>query len=242
MHVHNETINIHSHSIGDVLFFSLPYVTYNNLSAYGELSLADVIVFSTFFFGVAICFLFSSTFHTFANHSPRINVIGNQLDYLGIVILMWGSTIPSVFYGFYCDFRLQLQYWVVISVLATACVYTTLNARFRTPQLRPYRALMYTGLGLSAIGFISHGLIRYGWSTQVNRMSLDWMALMAVFNLTGAILYAVRIPEKMFPRTFDILGNSHQSLHVFVVFAGLAHMFGLLRAFRHTHDASFKCR
>ena len=38
-------------------------------------------------------------------------MFGNQLDYLGIVILMWGSTIPSIYYGFYCDPGLQKAYW-----------------------------------------------------------------------------------------------------------------------------------
>lgn len=242
LQVHNETVNIYSHLLGAVLFFGLPVLCYRSLSLPGILDLADIIVFSTFFFGVAVCFLLSSTFHTFANHSPRVNVLGNQLDYLGIVILMWGSTIPSVYYGFYCNPRLQWQYWAIVSALAVACTITTLNSRFRSPQLRPYRALMYTGLGLSAIGFVSHGLVRFGWETQLQRMSLDWMAWMAILNLTGAALYAVRLPEKRFPRRFDIWGSSHQLLHIFVILAALAHMFGLIRAFRHIHDRSFKCR
>src|SRR5947207_1397509 len=28
---------------------------------------------------------------------------------------MWGSTIPTVYYGFYCDPRLQRLYWSVVS-------------------------------------------------------------------------------------------------------------------------------
>ena len=42
-------------------------------------------------------------------------MFGNQLDYLGIVILMWGSTIPSIYYGFYCDPTLQKAYWINVS-------------------------------------------------------------------------------------------------------------------------------
>jgi adiponectin receptor len=52
---------------------------------------------------------------------------------------------------------------------------------------------MYSGLGLSAIAFIIHGLLIHGWEIQNRRMSLDWMALMASFNLTGAIAYASRV-------------------------------------------------
>jgi adiponectin receptor len=49
------------------------------------------------------------------NHSKRVAVYGNQLDYIGIVVLMWGSTIPSIYYGFYCDPNLQTLYWFVVS-------------------------------------------------------------------------------------------------------------------------------
>ena len=241
--VHNETINIHSHSLGAILFLTLPYIThkYFNYSRLTMIDTADIIVFSTFIFGVATCFLLSSTFHTFANHSPRINILGNQLDYLGIVILMWGSTIPSVYYGFYCDPHLQKQYWMIVTALAMACIVTTFNARFRSPALRPYRALMYTALGFSALGFVTHGLVLYGWETQKWRMSLDWMGLMTVLNLTGALAYAARVPEKSNPRRFDILGNSHQILHVMVILAALAHMCGLFLAFEHVHDSAFIC-
>lgn len=50
-----------------------------------------------------------------ANHSERVASFWNQLDYVGVVVLMWGSTIPSVYYGFYCDPKLQYLYWCVVS-------------------------------------------------------------------------------------------------------------------------------
>ena len=52
---------------------------------------------------------------------------------------------------------------------------------------------MYACLGLSAVVFIIHGLLMYGWKTQLNRMSLDRMGLMALLNLTGAYTYAARV-------------------------------------------------
>lgn len=30
-----------------------------------------------------------------------------SLDYLGILVLMWGASIPTIYYGFYCDHSLQ---------------------------------------------------------------------------------------------------------------------------------------
>ena len=67
------------------------------------------------------------------------------------------------------------------------------------------------------------------------------MAVMAVFNVTGAVTYATRFPEKLRLLKYDIYGNSHQVLHVAVVLAGLAHMFGLFRAFNYLHTYGSAC-
>lgn len=73
------------------------------------------------------------------------------------------------------------------------CAAATLHPRFRNPSWRPYRAAMYASLGLSAIIFITHGALLYGWILQKQRMSLDRMGLMALSNLTGAYAYATRV-------------------------------------------------
>lgn len=52
---------------------------------------------------------------------------------------------------------------------------------------------MYAGLGLSAVIFVIHGILLHGWALQNQRMSLNWMALMATFNLLGATIYAARV-------------------------------------------------
>jgi len=227
-------VNIHSHLFGSILFLLLPLYAYQGVySRYSNARAADIVVFSTFFYGVAICFFLSATFHIFANHSPQVATFGNQLDYLGVVILMWGSTIPSIYYGLCADPDLQKFYWTLVSVLAAVCAIATLHPKFRGPSFRPYRAAMYAGLGLSAVGFIVNGLMLHGWEIQNQRMSLDWMILMAVLNLVGATIYAARIPEKWHAEFYDIFGGSHQILHFMVIFAGLAHMMGLFRAFDH---------
>lgn len=52
---------------------------------------------------------------------------------------------------------------------------------------------MYSGLGLSFIIPIVHGVTKFGWETQMQRMSLDWMAVMAGLNLAGGGIYALRV-------------------------------------------------
>lgn len=110
---------------------------------------------------------------------------------------------------------------------------------------------MYNALGLSGVIFIIHAVSLHGFAEANRRMSLGWMAAMALLNLIGAAAYTARasldaepetisdsdqIPEKLHPGHFDLYGSSHQILHFTVVFAGLAHAFGLLRAYRYHHD------
>ncbi len=58
-------------------------------------------------------------FHTIMNHSQRVAQFGVQLDYQGIVLLMWGASIPLIYYGFYCDRKLQHIYWGLVNSLYT---------------------------------------------------------------------------------------------------------------------------
>ena len=78
-------------------------------------------------------------------------------------------------------------------MLACICSVVTFHPGFRTPNFRPYRAAMYAALGLSAVAFVLHGVALHGWTEQNQRMSLNWMILMALLNLIGAAIYAFRV-------------------------------------------------
>ena len=106
---------------------------------------------------------------------------------------MWGSTIPCVYYGFYCNATRQKIYWSMVSILAGGCIFATLTPSFQGPKFRVFRTIMYSSLGLSFVIPITDSIIVYGWETQLKRMSLDWMLAMATFNLTGAAAYALRV-------------------------------------------------
>ena len=114
---HNETVNIYSHLLPALLSLPLAMVLYKTIQPrYEQATQSDVIAFSCFFSGAALCLGMSATFHTISNHSPMVNRIGNQLDYVGIVLLITGSFVPSVYYGFWCDRRLQNLYWTMVGV------------------------------------------------------------------------------------------------------------------------------
>lgn len=56
---------------------------------------------------------------------------------------------------------------------------------------------------------------------------------LAVINFSGAALYAARIPERWFPGTFDLVGQSHNWMHVLVFTGAVVRLIGLLDVAEH---------
>lgn len=115
-YLHNESVNIYSHLLGAIGFSTASWVLYSIIKPrYESATSSDVLAFGCFFLGAALCLGMSATYHTISNHSPMVAKFGNKLDYVGIVFLITGSFIPSVFYGFYCHPHLQEFYWTMVS-------------------------------------------------------------------------------------------------------------------------------
>ena len=106
---------------------------------------------------------------------------------------------------------------------------------FRTPEWRPFRAMMFAGLGLSGVGPMAIGLVLDGYQKLEDSMSLSWVAAHGALYLFGALLYATRFPERRYPGKFDIWGNSHQIFHICVLLAAGTHLYGMAKAFDHHH-------
>ena len=72
-HLHNESVNIHSHLSGAWIFFFIA------LSVYAfqpqPVTSADIIAFLFFFFGAVVCLAISATYHTVSNHSPKARLL-----------------------------------------------------------------------------------------------------------------------------------------------------------------------
>ncbi|KAM0247784.1 hypothetical protein ACHAP5_003792 [Fusarium lateritium] len=235
-YMHNESVNIWSHLLGAIVFLaSAAYVDRVIRPRYASASSTDVLVFACFFGGAVVCLGMSATFHTLLNHSATVAKWGNKLDYTGIVALIVGSYVPALYYGFFCLPNLMTAYLWVICILGTGCGLVSWIERFRTPTWRPYRTMMFIGLGVSGVVPVIHGTCIYGLQGLEERMSLSWVVLHGAMYIFGAVLYAARWPERSAPGSFDIWGNSHQIFHVFVILAAVTHFYGMAKAFDYHH-------
>lgn len=233
-YLHNEYVNVYTHLAGAVLAISCAALL---RAATSTAPATDVAVFACFFVGAAGCLAMSATYHLLANHSAAVARRGNALDYLGIVALIWGSFVPSIYYGFHDRPALVRLYWTMISTLGAGCATVSLSGSFRTPPWRPLRAAMFVGMGLSALVPVAHGLCLYGVDRMHDRIGLRWLLLQGFLYVLGALIYATRIPERWQPGRFDIWGSSHQIFHLLVVLAAAAHFVGLSKAFNYWQAA-----
>jgi adiponectin receptor len=61
----------------------------------------------------------------------------------------------------------------------------------------------------------------------MSEASLHYTLVMGALYLTGALLYATRVPERFLPGRCDIWFQSHQIFHLLVVAAAFVHYHGI---------------
>ncbi|OCH86811.1 HlyIII-domain-containing protein [Obba rivulosa] len=234
--------NIHTHLFGAILFLYLLFTfqkTY--FRRYESVTLMDMAVFAIFLSSAVFCLFSSAFFHTFTAHSKEVSARCNAADYAGIVVLIVGSFFPCIYYGFYCDPHLQTLYLLLILNAGAGAAYIVLDPEYRKPTHRGARTKVFIALGLSAVIPVSHALISHGYRKLLHEMGFGWLLLSAFLYISGALLYAMRIPERLYPGKFDYFFASHQVFHVHVVLAALAHYACVLTAFDHWHSRVGEC-
>ncbi|SPP80766.1 adiponectin receptor protein isoform X1 [Drosophila guanche] len=223
--IHTETGNIWTHLLGFIAFIGVAVYFITRPSV--EIQTQEKIVFGAFFIGAIVCLGFSFAFHTLSCHSVEMGRLFSKLDYCGIALLIMGSFVPWLYYGFYCHYQPKVIYLSVVSVLGVLSIVVSLWDKFSEPALRPLRAGVFMSFGLSGVIPAIHYSVMEGWFSQMSRASLGWLILMGLLYIIGALLYALRVPERWFPGKFDIWGQSHQIFHILVIAAAFVHYHGI---------------
>ncbi|KAJ1911096.1 hypothetical protein H4219_006043 [Mycoemilia scoparia] len=236
-YIHNETGNVWSHFLGGLSFIIMIFSTYYYVfPKFSEIHWTDITVTYTFMLGAVVCLFLSASFHLFSCHSEHVQVAWNRCDYLGIVVLIVGSFVPTIFYAFYCHVHLKAFYIGLILFLGAGTAVMTVTPKFNSKEWRVIRAVTFVSLGLSGVFPLIHSLITFGWTHTISALQLVYLIPMALFYIVGAFIYGARIPERWWPGKFDIWLHSHQIFHYFVVTAAFCHYLGVLNALQWTHD------
>jgi adiponectin receptor len=146
---HNESMNIWTHLIGFVVMLYVAFSTSLEVLSSDDETFLDVLVLQFFFFCACICLLLSFVYHWFACVSEEVHENLLMMDLTGVGLLISGSFIPGVWYGFKCvpiarSFHLALS--AFIGVVGFSAPWITIEVAGR--KLRPFILASLVVLGL----------------------------------------------------------------------------------------------
>ena len=119
------------------------------------LSYVSVAPLLTNIISAVFCLGCSAAFHLYSVKSKLAQDVLSRLDYGGISVLIFGSSVPIVIYGFACDgasFTKWTSFFVALT-LDLACVVVTFIKKFDQSKYRPVRGIMFMLAGLATIAF-----------------------------------------------------------------------------------------
>lgn len=243
----NETINIFSHLLpGAILPLLLALVPYYmahsnflhyippilcHLPYYSTTDAFDFYIFGLFTLGFVTCLSCSAMFHMLKVHSKRVAAMGSRLDYAGIILLIGSSLIGIIHYSLIDHPVAKNSFIAVTSTIGTGALLCTWHPSFRSPEWRAFRTATFVTYALSGLIPILYGFVMFDFTHAVNRAGLTYVLYEAAAYLSGATLYAFRLPERWIPGKVDMLGNSHQIFHVLVVMGAWFHFQALVASY-----------
>ncbi|OAL05236.1 hemolysin-III channel protein-like protein Izh2 [Phaeosphaeriaceae sp. SRC1lsM3a] len=237
LYLHNQTVNVYSHLIPAIILLVSAFSIYDVVTTrYATADVYDILAFGVFVTSAVICFGLSASFHLLGNHSSKVYHTWLLMDLYGIFILIAGTVYSGTYYGFYCE----PNYWVIyslgiVAIVGSAAMLCSIP-RFRTPKWRWVRATLFVAIGWSGAFPMTHAAQTFGIEQAHRQMGWWFFIVEGLCYITGAIIYALRIPERLRPGFFDIWGCSHQIFHLCAVAGAFWHLFGLLKAFDYNHD------
>lgn len=184
------------------------------------------------------CLGASASYHLLCCYSCEANEHLARLDYSGICFLILGSSYSGIYYGFACEgVRWIRTLWMVyMTVTCSAIMMMFMVPVFGTARFRAFRGWLFVIVGFSTGVY----MLWLGFSPDtVNILQYNgkpWLWGGLAYG-GGAMLFVYRFPERVFPKTFDNFGSSHQIFHVCVVTGALIHFNTALNMFllRHNH-------
>lgn len=227
----NETVNIWSHVIGLVIVLTIAFYYYPSSATFPLSSKWDVLIAACFFAAAAKCLICSTMWHTMNSIADKCLLERFAcVDYTGISFLVAASILSTEWTAFYCEPVSRAIYMTLTVLLGVAGVILPWRESFNRADMAWARVAFF--VTLAATGFapvIQLNLTRgAAWTFYFYAP----VTKSVMVYLTGAIIYASRIPEKWWPGLFDYAGGSHNIWHLAVLGGILFHYTAMMEFFQ----------
>ncbi|CAB1322450.1 unnamed protein product [Coregonus sp. 'balchen'] len=199
----NETVNIWSHLLGFLLFFTLGIYDMAFVLPASGASREDYVIYSIGLF----CFQVEKTSRRWM-----------ALDYAGISVGILGCYVPGVFYAFYCNNYWRQVYLVTVLAMILAVFFAQIHPHYLSKQWQRLRSVLFCSVaGYGLIPTVHWVWLNGGFSSELVQSFIPRVLGMYVIAALAFIFYVSKVPERYFPGQLNYLGSSHQVWHVLVI-------------------------
>jgi adiponectin receptor len=228
--IHNELINIWTHLLGFIMVLALAFYFYPSSVNFSMSTKTDIFIAAVFFFAACKCLACSTIWHT-------MNSISHQtllerfacVDYTGISLLVAASIMTTEYAAFYCEPVSRWSYMLVTGLLGVGGVILPWHPTFNRADMAFMRVMFYSTLALT--GFLPFGQLAYSRGIAWAQYFYAPIVKSLLVYMTGACLYASKVPERWCPGWFDYVGCSHNIWHLAVLGGIVCHYFAMQSMF-----------
>lgn len=213
LHVHNESLNIWSHSLALLLAITGLIATLSSFRRdESNLKLEDLLLVSLFFLMSAYTFLASTLFHTLLCVSKQAHDRFICLDFSGVSAILACCSISYTYPLYACHPTARLVWILALLLVNTAGIIGPSHKIWMTVDFKNGRVAVYACSALlSLLPFICYFILP---STRPVPQDILLRFGMTLLQLGfGALLFALKMPERFMPGFFDIWANSHAIFH-----------------------------
>ena len=177
--------------------------------------------------------LCSSTAHIFNCMSPKTRHTCFYIDYMAICMFGSGTASATFYYlrPLNVDFFLYKSANLFIGLNSLLCLgvaYILCKSRHKWERQKyVVRTLAFLALFLYTHAPSFYRTAECAIAGQECTLGISYLALLWVSFFGAAFFNASRLPERMFPVKFDIIGHNHQLMHMLTAFGTLAHLWGI---------------
>lgn len=221
--LHNESVNIWSHTLGFFLMlaFTIDFYFASN-SQYPKWPIYIYLC------GTMYVMIVSTSAHLFCCMGKKVYNCVWKFDYTAITVVMYTMYYPWVIYIFEYDPFITTIYLSLTGILAIIMFILGLSNVYQNPKYHSLQPVMFLLFGFCGLVPMIHSAILFWTSVYAVRYAFFLTFLQLFLNLVGGLSFSFRFPERYFPGKLDILGNSHQIMHFAVIGAFVSYYYASL--------------
>ena len=178
-----------------------------------------------------IMLLFSAYYHNGCCQSHGAREFLLRLDYVGISVMISGSSIPPFYYSLMCEQTSYIQYYSIVLAACSGAAILMMNPKYVDGMPAWFNAVVFISAGTSPIFGVCY-IMNLLHSPMLLRFDIWPWVYGCVFYFVGALCFAFNWPECLSKKgRFDFIGSSHNIFHVCIVVAALIHWYGSIKCF-----------